>query len=60
VYPSSQNVYLSILRRRGDEAIALLVKIAADGALSAVSLEAVPFAQTAIADAPAPDDDRKD
>jgi hypothetical protein len=51
VHPTSQNVYLSVMRGSGDDAIPLLIKVNRDGLISDVSLEAVPFAQTAIANA---------
>ena len=58
VHPSSQNVYLSVLRGSGDAAVPVLIKVGADGALSEVPLEDVPFSQTLIEDAPAEDDAR--
>jgi hypothetical protein len=51
VHPTSQNVYLSVMRGSGADAIPLLIKVNRDGLLSDVSLDAVPFAQTAIANA---------
>lgn len=48
VHPSSQNIYLSVMRGRGATAIPVLVKVGMDGLLSDVSLEDVPFSQTAI------------
>ena len=59
-HPSSQNVYLSVMRGSGTAGIPLLIKIGADGALSEVRLEDVPFARTAIENAPADDDERLD
>jgi hypothetical protein len=58
VHPMSQNVYLSVMRGSGDAAIPVLVKIGADGVLSDVRLDSVPFSETVIADAPAPEDAR--
>ena len=58
VHPSSQNVYLSVARGSGEAAIPVLIKVGADGALSEVSLENVPFSQTLIENAPAEDDAR--
>ena len=58
VHPSSQNVYLSVMRGNGEDAIPVLVKVSTEGAISEVSLEEVPFSQTLIEDAPAEDDDR--
>ncbi len=60
VHPSSQNVYLSVMRGSGSSAMPVLIKIGADGTLSEVTLEDVPFSQTAIENAPAQDDERLD
>lgn len=58
VHPSSENVYLSVMRGSGEAAIPLLVKIGADGALSEVPLEDVAFSQTVIQNPPTADDER--
>ena len=58
VHPSSQNVYLSVMRGSGDAAVPVLIKVGSDGAISEVTLEDVPFSQTLIEDAPAEDDAR--
>ena len=58
VHPSSQDVYLSVMRGSGEAAVPVLIKVGADGALSEVPLEDVPFSQTLIEDAPAEDDAR--
>ena len=58
VHPSSQNVYLSVMRGSGTAAIPLLIKVGADGALAEVPLEDVPFSQTTIKNAPAEEDER--
>lgn len=58
VHPSSQNVYLSVMRGSGDAAVPVLIKVGADGTISEVTLEDVPFSQTLIEDAPAEDDAR--
>jgi len=47
-HPSSENVYISVMRGSGSDAIPLLVKVDRDGSLSEVSLEDVPYSQTAI------------
>lgn len=60
VHPSSQNVYLSVMRGSGTAGIPLIIKIGAEGALSELALEDVPFSQTVIRDAPAEDDERTD
>lgn len=60
VHPSSENVYLSVMRGSGDAAIPLLIKVAADGALSEVPLQGLPFSQTAIPNAPTQGDERED
>ena len=58
VHPSSQNVYLSVMRGSGTAAIPVLIKVETDGALSEVLLEGIPYTQTAIENAPAEDDVR--
>jgi hypothetical protein len=58
VNPSSQKVYLSVMRGSGEAAVPVLITVAADGTLSEVPLENVPFSRTAIEDAPAEDDRR--
>lgn len=60
VHPVSQQVYLAVMRGSGDDALPVLIRIAPDGALAAVSLARVPFAQVAIDDAPAADDPREE
>lgn len=58
VHPSSQNVYLAVMRGSGDAGVPVLIKVGSGGALSEVSLENVPFSQTLLEDAPAEDDPR--
>ncbi len=60
VRPESQDIYLSLMRGRGDAAIPVLFRIAADGTLSEVPLEGVAFSEAAIEDAPGADDERLD
>jgi len=48
VHPSSENVYLSVMRGTGSDAIPLLLKVDRDGTLSEVVLDAVPFSHTAV------------
>ena len=60
IHPSTQEVYLSVTRGSGAAAIPLLIRVASDGSLSEVPLKQVPFARTAIEDAPAEDDERED
>jgi hypothetical protein len=61
VHPLSHNVYLSVQRGHGDAAQPVLVRISrADGAISDVPLDDVPFAAAAIGDAPDQDDERLD
>ncbi len=60
VHPASHAVYLSIARGRGGDAGPVLVRASADGAVTLVDLEAVPFARVALDDAPSADDDRLD
>jgi hypothetical protein len=59
VHPVSHNVYLSVQRGRGDAGHAVLVRIdRLDGSIADVPLVDVRVAETAIADAPADDDER--
>jgi hypothetical protein len=58
VHPSSQQVYLSVMRGSGEAAVPVIIKIETDGALSEVELKEVPFSQTLIEDAAAEDDPR--
>ena len=58
VHPSSKNIYLAVMRASGEAAIPVLIKVGADGSLSDVSLENVPFSQTLIEDAADEDDPR--
>jgi hypothetical protein len=60
VHPSSRTVYLSVMRGSGLAAVPLIIRVEADGSLSEVPLENVPFSQMVIDNAPAPDDDRQD
>ena len=60
VHPSSQEVYLSVMRGSGTAAAPVLIKVGPDGTLSEVPLQDVPFSQTAIENAPAEDDERTD
>jgi hypothetical protein len=59
VHPVSGAAYLSVMRGYGAGAIPLLVRAAPDGSLTEVSLGDVPFAKTAVEDAPAADDTRE-
>jgi hypothetical protein len=60
VHPRTHNIYLSVMRGRGDAAIPVLVRVdVRDGSLSEVSLENVAFAATAVTNAPAEDDPRE-
>ncbi len=58
VHPSSENIYLAVMRGSGEAAIPVLIKVGADGTLSEVSLDNVPFSQTLIEDAADEDDPR--
>jgi hypothetical protein len=59
VEPSTQEVYLSVMRGRGNQAMPVIIRVDDDG-LAEVALHDVPFAQTSIDDAPTRDDERKD
>jgi len=58
VHPSSQNVYLSVMRGRGAVAIPVLIKVGVNGAISEIALGDVPFSQTKIENPPTEDDER--
>ena len=58
VHPTSQNVYLAVMRSSGSATVPVLIKVGTDGVISDVSLENVPFSQTLIEDAPDEDDPR--
>ncbi|MCU1476535.1 MAG: hypothetical protein JWQ64_1228 [Subtercola sp.] len=60
VHPVSHAVYLSIARGRGPEAGPAVVRADADGDLSVVELDDLPFTSFELDDAPAADDERKD
>jgi len=60
VHPSSENVYLSVMRGSGADGIPLVIKVAADGTISDVPLDDIAFSQTTIQDAPAQNDERTD
>jgi len=55
VNPRSGNVYLSVSRGRGPEAIPLLVRVHADGKVEEVPLENIRFAKAELPNAPAAD-----
>ena len=58
VHPSSQNIYLSVMRGRGAVAIPVLIKVGVNGAISEIALGDVPFSQTKIENPPTEDDER--
>jgi len=58
VHPTSQNIYLAVMRGSGKAALPVLVKVGADGTISDVPLEDLPFSQTLIEDAASEDDPR--
>ncbi len=61
VHPVSHDVYLSVQRGHGDDAIAVLVRINhLDGSVSDVDLTDVPTASVTLDDAPDEADDRSD
>jgi hypothetical protein len=60
VHPSSQAVYLSVMRSAGDAAQPVVVRIAPDGTISDLALRGVAFSEVAIKDAPSVDDPRKE
>lgn len=60
VNPASENVYLSVMRGNGDDAVPLIIKVSADGTLSDLPLENLPFSQTAVPNPPTDADERTD
>jgi hypothetical protein len=61
VHPRTHNVYLSVMRGRGNEASPLILRLDhRTGALAEVPLDDLPFAQVAITNAPSEDDERLD
>ncbi len=52
VNPLSKNVYLAISRGKGPDAVAVLAKLDAKGAIQPVSLEGVMFSKAELTDAP--------
>jgi len=60
VHPVSKAVYLSVARGRGPAAGPALVRAGAEGDLSVVELDSLPFTSVELDDAPAEDDDRLD
>jgi hypothetical protein len=52
INPVSRNAYLAVSRGRGLEATPVLVRVKADGALEAVSLDNVKFSRAELPDAP--------
>lgn len=60
VHPASHAVHLSVARGRGADAMPALVRISPSGEPELVDLTSVPFARTALDDAPSSDDERSD
>jgi hypothetical protein len=61
VHPRTHNVYLSVMRGRGDDATPVIVRLdRLDASIGALSLEGIAFSQTALDDAPSADDARVD
>ncbi len=59
VHPRTHNVYLAVMRGRGDAALPVIVRVGvADGSLCEVSCENVAYAAAPITNAPAADDPR--
>ncbi len=59
VHPASDNLYVSVMRGAGDDALPVIVKVNGDGNISDVSLENVAFSQTILHDAADADDPRQ-
>jgi hypothetical protein len=61
VHPRTHNVYLSVMRGRGDTATPIVVRVDhRDGSLEAVELSGIVFSQVSLDDAPGLDDARVD
>ena len=58
VHPTSDNLYISVMRGSGDAAVPVIIKVNGDGAISDVSLENVAFSQAILHDAADEDDPR--
>ena len=58
VHPASSNVYLSVMRGSGDDAIPVIIRISADGSIGDAPLENIPHSQYVITDAADEDDPR--
>jgi hypothetical protein len=58
VHPSTEEVYLSVMRGSGTDTAPVLVKIDAAGGLSEVSLTGVAYSLTEVDDAPTSEDER--
>jgi hypothetical protein len=60
-HPRSGNVYLSVMRGRGEDALPVIVRVDnRDATLADVDLSSIPFAEASIANAPTADDPRQD
>ncbi len=55
VHGASKNIYLSVSRGRGDDAVPAVVKVDGTGGLSLVELDGVRYSKAVIANAPAKD-----
>lgn len=53
VNPISKNIYLSVSRGKGPDAIPVILRVDSAGKLSEFSLDSVPFASASLVDAPA-------
>jgi hypothetical protein len=61
VHPRTNNVYLSVMRGRGEEALPVLIRVGAtDASISEVELHDVAYSAVEIANAPSSDDPRTD
>jgi hypothetical protein len=61
VHPRTHNVYLSVMRGRGDTAVPVILRLDhRDATLSDLDLESIPFAEASITNAPSADDTRTD
>ncbi len=58
VHPTSNSVYLSVMRGSGDDAVPVIARVDTNGEISDVAWEGIPFSETVIEDAADPDDPR--
>ena len=58
VHPTSNRIYVSVMRGSGDAAVPVIIRVSGDGTIDDVPLDNVPFSQYVITDAADEDDPR--